>query len=49
MRTPQNARPAFSLRETLDGLPEPYRSARMLTEYEGISLSATKSSEPAPR
>jgi RNA polymerase sigma-70 factor (ECF subfamily) len=28
---------AFSLRETVDALPEPYREALVLTEYEGLS------------
>ena len=48
------AKLAFSLRETVDDLPEPYRSALVATEYEGltqaelaqaqgISLSAAKS------
>jgi RNA polymerase sigma-70 factor (ECF subfamily) len=48
------AKLAFSLRETVDELPEPYRSALVSTEYdgltqaqlaerEGISLSAAKS------
>jgi RNA polymerase sigma-70 factor, ECF subfamily len=48
------AKLAFSLRETVDELPEPYRSALIATEYdgltqsqlaelEGISLSAAKS------
>jgi RNA polymerase sigma-70 factor (ECF subfamily) len=48
------ARLAFSLRETVESLPEPYREALLLTEYEGlgqadyaeragISLSAAKS------
>lgn len=48
------ARLAFSLRETVDELPEPYREALILTEYEGmsqaelarragVSLSAAKS------
>jgi RNA polymerase sigma-70 factor (ECF subfamily) len=48
------ARLAFSLRETVDLLPEPYREAIMLTDYEGlgqaelaeragISLAAAKS------
>jgi len=48
------AKLAFSLRETIDELPEPYRGALVLTEYEGltqaelaeregISLSAAKS------
>lgn len=48
------ARLAFSLRETVESLPEPYREALILTEYEGlsqaelaeragISLSAAKS------
>ena len=48
------ARLAFSLSETIDELPEPYRNALILTEYEGltqaelarregISLSAAKS------
>jgi len=31
------ARLAFSLRETVDALPEPYREALVLTEYEGLS------------
>jgi RNA polymerase sigma-70 factor (ECF subfamily) len=31
------ARIAFSLRETIDELPEPYREALLLTEYEGLS------------
>ena len=48
------ARLAFSLRETVDELPEPYREALILTEYEalsqaeyarraGLSLSGAKS------
>jgi len=28
---------AFSLRETIEALPEPYRQALVLTEYEGLS------------
>jgi RNA polymerase sigma-70 factor, ECF subfamily len=31
------AKLAFSLRETVDELPEPYREALLLTEYEGLS------------
>jgi RNA polymerase sigma-70 factor, ECF subfamily len=31
------ARLAFSLRETVDELPEPYREALLLTEYEGLT------------
>ena len=31
------ARIAFSLRETVEELPEPYRAALILTEYEGLS------------
>ena len=31
------ARLAFSLRDTVDELPEPYREALILTEYEGLS------------
>ncbi|HET7838366.1 MAG TPA: sigma factor-like helix-turn-helix DNA-binding protein, partial [Rectinemataceae bacterium] len=31
------ARLAFSLRETVDELEEPYREALILTEYEGLS------------
>jgi RNA polymerase sigma-70 factor, ECF subfamily len=31
------ARLAFSLRETIEALPEPYRQALVLTEYEGLS------------
>ena len=33
------ARLAFSLRETIDELPEPYREALVLAEYEGLSLA----------
>ncbi|MFZ2782280.1 MAG: RNA polymerase sigma factor SigZ [Rectinemataceae bacterium] len=31
------ARIAFSLKETVDELPEPYREALLLTEYEGLT------------
>jgi RNA polymerase sigma-70 factor, ECF subfamily len=31
---------AFSLRETIDELPQPYRDALLLTEYEGLSQQA---------
>ena len=31
------ARLSFSLRETIDGMPEPYRQALLLTEYDGLS------------
>jgi RNA polymerase sigma-70 factor (ECF subfamily) len=31
------ARLALSLRETIDALPEPYRQALILTEYQGLS------------
>ena len=34
------ARIAFSLRETVEELPEPYREALILTEYEGLSQAA---------
>ena len=34
------ARIAFSLRETVEELPEPYRAALILTEYEGLSQAA---------
>ena len=34
------ARIAFSLRDTVDELPEPYREALVLTEYEGLSQAA---------
>jgi RNA polymerase sigma-70 factor, ECF subfamily len=33
------ARLAFSLRDTVDELPEPYREALILTEYEGVTQS----------
>jgi RNA polymerase sigma-70 factor (ECF subfamily) len=36
---------AFSLRETIETLPEPYRQALVLTEYEGLSQKELASRE----